>query len=85
MHGSNEPQLAGVPMRGEITAVDGDNFAISVGSSSSVRKNTRFWIIRGDKYLGNLEIVHVELDESVGRLSNQQGVVVKGDMVTTDF
>lgn len=79
------PQLAGVPIRGQITDIDGQNMAISVGSSSGVRKHMRFWIIRGDKYLGNLEIIHVESDESVGRLTNQEGVVVMGDRITSDF
>jgi len=78
-------ELAGVPIRGEITEIDGDNVAISVGSASGVRKDTRFWITRGDKFLGNLEVVYVESNESVGRLANTQGVVVRGDTVTTGF
>jgi chromosome segregation ATPase len=78
-------ELAGVPIRGEITEIDGDNVSISVGSASGVRKDTRFWITRGDKFLGNLEVVYVESNESVGRLANTQGVVVRGDTVTTGF
>ena len=78
-------ELAGVPIRGQITEIDGDNVAISVGSASGVRKDTRFWITRGDKFLGNLEVVYVESNESVGRLANKQGVVVRGDTVTTGF
>ena len=78
-------ELAGVPIRGQITEIDGDNVSISVGSASGVRKDTRFWITRGDKFLGNLEVVYVESNESVGRLANTQGVVVRGDTVTTGF
>ena len=77
--------MAGVPIVGEITAMDNNNVAISVGSTSGVRESMRFWIVRGDKFLGNLDIIYVEADEAVGRLSNSQGVIVEGDMVTTDI
>ena len=79
------PEMAGVPIMGEITAMDDKNIAISVGSASGVRENMRFWIVRGDKFLGNLDIIYVEPDEAVGRLSNMQDIIVEGDMVTTDF
>ncbi len=75
----------GVPIRGEIIDIRDDKAAISVGSSSGVRKNMRFWITRGDKFLGKLQILMVEADEAVGRLDNLQGVIVVGDSVTTGF
>ncbi len=79
------PTMAGVPIMGEITDMEDNNVAISVGSTSGVREDMRFWIVRGDKFLGNLDIIYVEADQAVGRLSNSQGVIVEGDMVTTDF
>ena len=79
------PEMTGVPIMGEITALDDSNIAISVGTTSGVRENMRFWIVRGDKFLGNLDIIYVEADEAVGRLSNKQDIIVEGDMVTTDF
>ncbi|MBN2064965.1 MAG: hypothetical protein JW745_09195 [Sedimentisphaerales bacterium] len=80
------PSMAGVPIIGEVMELDNENrVAISVGSASGVRENMRFWVVRGDKFLGNLDIIYVEADGAVGRLSNSQGVIVEGDMVTTDF
>ncbi len=79
------PEMTGVPIMGEITEMDDNIVAISVGSTSGVRENMRFWIVRGDKFLGNLDIIYVEADEAAGRLSNKQDVIVEGDMVTTDF
>ncbi len=79
------PTMAGVPIVGEIKELDADKASISVGSTSGVRENMRFWIVRGDNFLGNLEIIYVEADQAVGRLSNTRGVIVDGDMVTTDF
>ncbi|MCF7958625.1 MAG: hypothetical protein K9M57_09285 [Phycisphaerae bacterium] len=80
-----EPVPAGVPIRGEIIDVADDLAAISVGSSSGVREGMRFWIERGGKFLGNLKVNRVEAGEAVGQLINLQGVIVKGDVVTTGF
>lgn len=80
-----EPVPAGVPIRGEIIDVADELAAISVGSSSGVREGMRFWIERGGKFYGNLTINRVEPGESVGQLINLQGVIVKGDVVTTGF
>ena len=79
------PAMTGVPIMGEITEMDDKNVAISVGSTSGVREDMKFWIVRGDKFLGNLKIIYVEADAAVGSLINKQDVIVEGDMVTTDF
>ena len=80
-----QPSHSGVPIRGEITDIKGDMAQISVGSSSGVRKGMAFWITRGTNFLGKMEITVVSPDEAVGRLTNQQGTIVKGDAVTTGF
>jgi hypothetical protein len=74
-----------VPIRGEIVDVTESLAAISVGSSSGVRENMEFNIIRGGKFVGNLLVTHVEPTESAGQLKRMQGVVVKGDRVSTGF
>ncbi len=79
------PQLLGVPIRGEVMEIRDNKIAISVGSSSGVQENMRFWIVRGENFLGNLDIIHVRADQAVGNLSNRQGAIVSGDAVTTDF
>jgi len=75
----------GVSIRGEITEIDDNRAAISVGSSSGVRKDMQFKVIRGDKYLGSLTVTHVLATEAAGWLTGRQGPVVVGDKVTTGF
>lgn len=77
----------GVPIRGEIVAIDQDGLAsLSVGSSSGVREGTRFQVVREGKYLGNVVVKMVEPRESAGRLENLRGeAVLVGDKVTTGF
>ncbi len=76
---------SGVPIRGQVTMTRDEKVAISVGSASGVRKGMTFWITRGTEFLGNLKIIHVEPQESVGMLDIQKGVIVAGDEVTTGF
>lgn len=80
-----KPERTGVPIRGEVTGIDGEKAAVSVGSSSGVRKGMMFSIVRGANYLGKLEIIFVTPSESVGRMVNLQGIAVPGDSVTTGF
>ncbi len=79
------PIPAGVPIRGEIIEVKGNLVAISVGSSSGVRTGTRFTINQDGKFLGYIKINLVEPGESVGKLINPQGIIAKGNVVTTGF
>ncbi len=79
------PQPGRVPIRGEITDVLGDRAAISVGSSSGVRENMEFNIFRGSEFLGSFMVLQVESTQSAGRLSRQEGTIVKGDKVSTGF
>ncbi len=76
---------SGVPIRGQVTAVEQDLASISIGSSSGVRKNMKFLVYRNEQYLGDLQITHVEPSESAGRINLRRGLIVKGDSVTTGF
>ncbi len=80
-----KPGEAGVPIRGSITDIKDDLAAISVGSSSGVREHMKFIVVRGDKYMGDLVITHVEATEAAGRLSQRTGAIQQGDEVTTGF
>jgi hypothetical protein len=80
-----EPHEIGIPIRGTITAIDNKLAAISVGSSSGVRKDMRFIVIRGQDYVGDLVITHVEPTESAGQIVRQQGAIAMGDSVTTSL
>jgi len=43
----------------------------------------KFWVTRGDQYLGNMQITYVEPTEAVGRVTNRLAKIVAGDTVTT--
>ncbi|MCH9022207.1 MAG: hypothetical protein IID32_05540 [Planctomycetes bacterium] len=77
--------LSGVPIRGQITEVREGLASISVGSAASVRKGMKFLVYRGDQYMGDLQITHVETSESAGLVVLQRGSIVRGDSVTTGF
>jgi hypothetical protein len=79
------PQDVGVPIRGAITAIDSDLAAISIGSTSGVRKDMKFIVVRDQKYLGDLIITRVEATEAAGRISHQQAPITAGDAVTTSL
>lgn len=79
------PAGSGVPIRGQVTAVDGSLASISVGSSSGVRRNMTFHVARGTQYLGELVVTDIEPTEAAGRLTRVQGAIVTGDRVSTGF
>jgi len=81
----NSTKPVRVPIRGEITDVQGDRAAISIGSSSGVRENMEFNVYRGNKFLGTLIVLQVESNQSAGTLRRKQGTIVKGDKVATGF
>jgi len=74
-----------VPIRGEIKDIRDDRASISIGSSSGVRENMEFNVIRGREFLGNLLVTHVEASQAAGTLIRQKGAIVKGDKVSTGF
>lgn len=78
-------EAGGVPIRGEIREIHNNLASISVGSSSGVREDMRFVVVRGGKYLGDLVVTFVEPTAAAGRLERQQGNIVAGDRVTTGF
>lgn len=79
------PQAGRVPIRGEIVDVRDERAEISVGSSSGVRENMEFNVIRGNQFLGNLVVTHVQGTRAAGTLVRQQGAIVKGDKVSSGF
>ncbi len=79
------PAPSRFPIRGEITEILENRAAISVGSTSGVRENMEFNVFRGNEFLGSLVVLEVAATESAGRLSRQQGTIVKGDRVSTGF
>ncbi len=70
----------------QVQAMDDETFLqVNVGANDGIEKNMKFWVHRGDTFVGNMVITVVDADAASGRMilleENQQ--VVAGDAVTT--
>jgi hypothetical protein len=75
-------------VRGKVLAVNKDKMLeISIGSDDGLRVGHTLEISRPGKYLGRMEVLSIKDDKAVGRIvpGFQQGVIQKGDDVTTRF
>lgn len=72
-----------VPIRGEITDVNGNIASISVGSTDGVAAGMTFLIYRRQagkpQYLGTLRVDRVEANQSVGTIEKSGGDIQPGD------
>jgi hypothetical protein len=70
------------PIRGQITAVEGNIAEIDVGSADGVKRGMSFVVMRDEKYLGDLRIEDLEPRSAVGTLElTGQGAIRAGDNV----
>ncbi|MFQ5489465.1 MAG: hypothetical protein ACE5GE_01980 [Phycisphaerae bacterium] len=76
--------VASSPIRGEITQVSGKLATLSVGSADGVANGMVFVIYRGLDYVGDLEIVRVEPNESAGRIVRSRGAPRIGDKIADE-
>lgn len=74
------PTVAG-PIRGEITAVEGDYASINIGQESGLVEGMVLMIYRGSTFMGELELSDVLPEEAGGRLDMEQGAIQVGDRV----
>lgn len=69
------------PIRGEITAVDGNYASINVGETSGVVPGMTFMVYRGATFLAELVVDAVRPDEAGGKLKTVRQAVRPGDAV----
>jgi hypothetical protein len=74
-----------MPIRGEVTSIQGDLASISVGSADGVAHGMSFLIYRRSgsgsrpQYLGSLKITKVEANQSAGQIEQSEGDIRPGD------
>jgi len=80
-------QMRTIGLSGRVTAVDMKNrlAEISIGSAAGVRQDMKFYITRGDRFVGNVLILDVSPDKAVGILDLVQVEPQVGDAVTTNL
>lgn len=75
---------SGLAIRGHIEELRGKLATISVGAADGVREGMTFVVYRGQQYLGDLVIAHVEPNRSTGDLTIVEGEVAVGDRVAEE-
>jgi hypothetical protein len=75
------------PIRGQVMEVrqqDGQTFVqLNVGEKDNVLPDMKFWVHRGEKFLGTVRITAVNAQSSAGKVQLAQGTVKKNDQVLT--
>lgn len=81
------PVARKIGLNGLVTAVDLKNSVaeISIGAAHGVRKDMRFYVIRGDEFICEIRIHHVDTERAVGELRLVQKQPSVGDNVTANL
>lgn len=81
------PPTRQIDLNGRIVSVDVPNALaeISIGAAAGVRENMQFHVTRGDQFICNLEILAVDPDRAVGKLTRVQVVPQAGDVIRTNL
>ena len=83
----NQPFVPSMSIRGAVTAVEkrlDDTFVqVNVGSRDGVEPNMKFWVHRGEQFIGTLVITRVDAGVAAGRMQLLQGQVAQGDLILT--
>lgn len=84
---ANQPFVPSTQIQGKINTVEqrlDDTFVqINIGSRDGVEPNMKFWVHRGDKFIGTLVVTKVDTNASAGRMNLIQTPVTDGDLVLT--
>jgi len=68
-------------LEGTVIAVSNDVASINIGSARGVKPGMKLIIFRGDKFVANLKIAEVDINESVGIVSDKKQDPAQGDKV----
>ena len=81
------PVTRKIGLNGLVTAVDLKNSVaeISIGAAHGVREDMRFYVIRGDEFICEIRIHHVDTERAVGELKLVQKQPRVGDNVTANL
>jgi len=81
------PRAKDIALQGRITAVDLRNqmASISIGSADGVAKGMKFYVTRGDRFVCEIHVTDVDVEESVGTLKLMQYQPQVGDTASTNL
>ena len=76
-----------IGLKGLVSGVDLKNSmaSISIGKADGVKEGMKFHVTRGDDFVCDILIIHVEDEEAVGVLELVQQTLEKGDNAATNF
>lgn len=75
--------VVGADIHGLVSEVGSNMVTLTVGSADGVEKNMRFHITRGDQFLCDVVITHVDVNQSAGVLELVQQMPRVGDTAST--
>ena len=75
--------VVGADIHGLVSEVSSNMVTLTVGSADGVEKNMRFHITRGDRFLCDVVITHVDVNQSAGVLELVQQMPRVGDTAST--
>lgn len=79
------PSPAGTNVKGLVTAVDRNMITLSVGSADGVKENMVLHVTRGDRFLCDVVVTNVDINQSAGVLELIQQTPQVGDTASTQL
>lgn len=79
------PSPAGTNIKGLVTAVDRNMVTLSVGSADGVKENMVLHVTRGDRFLCDVVVTNVDINQSAGILELVQQTPQVGDTASTQL
>ncbi len=80
-----EKQTEQIGLTGEITEMKQDMAGISLGEADGVKQGMKFYVIRGDEFICEINVIEVDTNESVGNIDLAVKQPRVGDTVTTNL
>jgi predicted RNase H-like nuclease (RuvC/YqgF family) len=79
--------VSDIALQAKVTEVDKKNSlaSISIGSTDGVSEGMKFHVVRGEAFVCDIKITHVEPEQSVGSLELVTEAPVVGDTASTNF
>ncbi|MCE5185744.1 MAG: HlyD family secretion protein [Planctomycetaceae bacterium] len=80
-----QPSGAGMDIKGLVVGVDRNMATLSVGSADGVKEGTVLHVTRGDRFLCDVVVTNVDINQSAGVLELVQQAPQSGDTVSTQL
>lgn len=79
------PATDQVAVQGKVAQINAANklVTLSIGSADGVKEGMRFHVVRGDAFVCDIVVTHVDVEESAGTIELKRSEPQVGDMVST--